>query len=135
MGALLACLMQTEIFPRNIRSQPVSGLSPFSSPRNRDRSKYNNLRGVISEFAATYVLDHWKLRLALVQKKAQYHHLLEYIVCQLVHWTLSKCLAEQQEIYNAVIKYLHQVDNAPRLSSPLIELEGLGRRFACPTNK
>ena len=52
----------------------------------------------------------------------------KYCPTQLVHWT--DCPAEQQEIYNAVINYLHPADNVPRLFSPLVELQGLGRRFS-----
>ena len=40
--------------------------------------------------------------------------------------TWTECPAEQQEIDNAVINYLHQADNAPRLFSPLIELDATG---------
>ena len=52
----------------------------------------------------------------------------KYCPTQLVHWT--NCPAEQQEIYNAVINYLHPAGNAARLFSPIVELQGLGRRFA-----
>ena len=52
----------------------------------------------------------------------------KYCPTQLVHWL--DCPAEQQEIYNVVINYLHPADNAPRLFSPVVALEDHGRRFA-----
>ena len=52
----------------------------------------------------------------------------KYCPTQLVHWT--NCPAEQQEIYNAVINYLHPAGNAARLFSPIVELQGLDQQFA-----
>ena len=49
----------------------------------------------------------------------------KYCPTQLVHWT--DCPAEQQEIFNAVINYLHPAGNAAQLFSPIIELQGLGQ--------
>ena len=47
----------------------------------------------------------------------------KYCPTQLVHWT--NCPAEQQEIYNAVINYVHPAGNAARLFSPIVELQSV----------
>ncbi|PYH76427.1 hypothetical protein BO82DRAFT_296304 [Aspergillus uvarum CBS 121591] len=53
----------------------------------------------------------------------------KYCPLRLEPWT--ECAVKQQEIYNLVCHYLKPLGkDAPRLFAPVIELEGLGHRFA-----
>ncbi|GIK05139.1 hypothetical protein Aspvir_009241 [Aspergillus viridinutans] len=52
----------------------------------------------------------------------------KYCPTRLRFW--ADCPVRQQEIYNSVLRYLQSDVVAPRLFSPIVELEGLGRRFA-----
>lgn len=52
----------------------------------------------------------------------------KYCPTQLRSWT--DCPAQQQEVYNSVYRYLQpSTENTQRLFPPLLELEGIGRRF------
>ncbi|KAF7133902.1 hypothetical protein CNMCM5793_005368 [Aspergillus hiratsukae] len=53
----------------------------------------------------------------------------KYCPIRLRPWT--DCAARQREIYASVCRYLQPTEeDAPQLFAPLVELEGLGRRFA-----
>lgn len=53
----------------------------------------------------------------------------KYCPIRLRPW--ADCAARQREIYASVCRYLQPTDgDAPQLFAPLVELEGLGRRFA-----
>ncbi|RAL06793.1 uncharacterized protein BO97DRAFT_438911 [Aspergillus homomorphus CBS 101889] len=53
----------------------------------------------------------------------------KYCPLRLEHW--ADCAIRQREIYDSVCHYLRPLgEDAPRLFAPVIELEGLGHRFA-----
>ncbi|KAK9368215.1 hypothetical protein V1509DRAFT_624596 [Lipomyces kononenkoae] len=122
--------------PKTDRNKPKTDRNKPKTDRNKpktDRNKLSNRRTTFDEFIRAC---HNLLSLPVgvedptrSTKGSLKMPTGKYCPTRLRLW--ADCAETQQQLYNSVRNFLHtSSEDAPRLFSPVIELEGIGRRFS-----